>query len=220
MAVNCPYPGCTFATPDGMAPVVIAAVLNGHTLIHSQAARTKPTPVRRPEIAAGGTTEGWHYFLTRWRAYSLAVHLVGAYIAIQLLECLDPKLRCDVTRNMVDPLPIEEHTEADLLAAIKALAVRAENPKVARVALSRMRGEPIRSFAARLRSQAEVCRFVMECSGCDVINNQGEQRVADQLCVGLADSDIQEDLLKDPGSSGRTRHVCQWCWWGWGWGSL
>ena len=74
-------------------------------------------------------------------------------------------------------------------------------PKVARVALSRMvqdRGDPIRSFAARLRGQAEVCMFTMKCAGCDVVNNQGEQRVADQLCVGLADPDIQEDLLKDP----------------------
>ncbi len=26
----------------------------------------------------------------------------------------------------------------------------------------------------------------------------GEHRVADQLCIGLADPDIQEDMLKDP----------------------
>ncbi len=51
------------------------------------------------------------------------------------------------------------------------------HPKVARVALSRMvqdRGEPIRAFAARLRGQAEVCRFVKKCTGCDVVSNQGE----------------------------------------------
>ncbi len=103
--------------------------------------------------------------------------------------------------NMVGPTPVERHTEEELLAAVKALAVREENPKVARVALSRIaqdRGEPIRSFAARLRGQAEVCRFTMKCTGCAVVNNQGKQRVADQLCVGLADPDIQEDLLKDP----------------------
>ena len=201
MAVECPYPDCAYSVAEGTDPAVIAALLNGHMLVHSQAKRAKPTPVRRPEISAGGTTEGWHYFLTRWRAYSLAVHLAGAEIPVQLLKCLDPKLRRDVTRNMVGPTPIEKHTEEELLAAIKALAVRDENPKVARVALSRMvqdRGEPIRSFAARLRGQAEVCMFTMKCAGCDVVNNQGEQRVADQLCVGLADPDIQEDLLKDP----------------------
>ena len=51
------------------------------------------------------------------------------------------------------------------------------------------RGEPVRAFAARLRGQAEVCRFVKACTGCDLISNQGEERVADQLCVGLADAE-------------------------------
>ena len=204
MAVNCPYPGCDFSTPAEMTPVMTAAVLNGHMLVHSQVARAKPTPVKRPEITAGGTTEAWHYFTTRWRAYSTAVRLTGTDVAIQLLECLEPKLRRDVTRNVVGPLPIEDFSETDLLAAIRALAVREENPKVARVALSRMvqdREEPIRSFAARLRGQSEVCRFTQKCSGCEVINSQGEQRVADQLCIGLADADIQEDLLKDTNQS-------------------
>lgn len=176
-----------------------AAVLTTHAIVHSQAARAKPAPVRRPEITSGGTTEGWSYFLTRWRAYSQAVQLAGRDISIQLLECCEAKLRRDVTRNTIGPLPVEEIPEADLLKAIRALAVKEENPKVARVALSRMvqdRGESIRSFAARLRGQAEVCRFVKKCSHCDNESNQGEERVADQLCVGLADAEIQEDLLK------------------------
>ncbi len=104
------------------------------------------------------------YFLTRWRTYSTAVRLTDADTSIQLLECLYPNLRRDITRNAVGPTPIEEYTEVNLLAAIRALAVREENPKVARVALSRMvqdRGEPIRSFAARLRGQAEVCTFTL-----------------------------------------------------------
>ena len=177
--------------------MVVAALLNTHTLVHSQTARPKPIPVRRPEISAGGTTEGWQYFLTRWRAYSTAVRLVDKDVTIQLLECLDPNLRRDVTRNAVGPTPIEEFTEANLLTAIRALAVREENPKVARVTLSRMihRGEPVRSFAASLRGQAEVCMFTHKCPGCDRINNQGKQRVADQLCIGLADPVIQEDLM-------------------------
>ncbi len=101
----------------------------------------------------------------------------------------------------MDPLPIEDLSEENLLKAIRALAVKEENPKVSRVALSRMmqdRGEPIRAFAARLRGQTEVCRFTKKCTGCDRVSNQGEERVADQLCIGLADAEIQEDLLKHP----------------------
>ncbi len=59
------------------------------------------------------------------------------------------------------------------------------------------RGEPIRAFAAHLRGQTEVCRFTKKCT-CDRVSNQGEERVADQLCIGLADAEIQVDLLKHP----------------------
>ena len=160
MAGNCPYPGCAFSVPEGTDPVAVAALLNTHTLVHSQTARPKPTPVRRPEMSAGGTTNTWQYFLTRWRAYSTAIRLVDKDVSIQLLECLDPNLRCDVTHNAVGPTPIEEFTEANLLTAIRALAVRVENPKVARVTLSRMvqdRGEPVRSFAAHASVGRQRC---------------------------------------------------------------
>ena len=198
-AVRCPYPGCDYSTPADLDPAVAAVVLSTHAMTHSRAAKAKPAPVKRPEISSGGTTENWSYFTTRWRAYSGAVQLAAQDITVQLLECCDAKLRRDITRNAVGPTTLEDMTEEDLLKAIRALAVREENPKVARVALSRMtqdRGEPVRAFAARLRGQAEVCKFLKKCAGCDRISNQGEERVADQLCIGLADAEIQEDLLK------------------------
>ena len=200
-AVGCPFPGCTYSTPAGMEPAVTAVVLSTHAMSHAGAAKAKPAPIKRPEMTSGGTTENWSYFLTRWKAYSRAVQLSGQDVTIQLLECCDSKLRRDMTRNAVGPTKLEDMTEEGLLEAMRSLAVREENPKVARVALSRMvqdRGEPVRAFAARLRGQAEVCRFVKKCTGCDVVSNQGEERVADQLCIGLADNEIQEDLLKDP----------------------
>ena len=129
------------------------------------------------------------------------MQLSGQDTSIQLLECCDAKLRRDVTRNAIGPTPLEEMAEADLLKAIRALAVREGNPKVARVALSRMSqdwGESVRAFTARLRGQVEVCQFTRKCAGCDRISNQVEEHVADQLCIGLADAEIQEDLLKHP----------------------
>ena len=198
-AVRCPYPDCTYSTSADLDPAVTAVVLSTHAMSHSRASKAKPAPVKRPEISSGGTTENWSYFTTRWKAYSGAVQLSAQDTTIQLLECCDAKLRRDITRNAVGPVRLEDMTEENLLKAIRALAVREENPKVARVALSRMtqdRGEPVRAFAARLRGQAEVCRFLKKCAGCDLISNQGEERVADQLCVGLADAEIQEDLLK------------------------
>ena len=105
--------------------------------------------------------------------------------------------------NATGPTPLREYTEPDLLAAIRAMAVQEENKRAARVTLSRPRmtqdrGETVRSFVARLRGQAEVCRFDRKCTGCATVNSQSEDRVADQLCVCLADPDIQADLLKEP----------------------
>ena len=95
------------------------ALLNGHiTLDHAQAAPMKAKPVDRPLVAAGETSEGWAYFCTRWRAYSRAAKLTGKDLGIQLLECLEPSLRTRTTRG---PTPLEDRTEAELLAAIKTI---------------------------------------------------------------------------------------------------
>ena len=201
MAIPCPFDGCDWTIPEGTDTALAPVLITTHAMNHRANPRAKPAPVKRPELTSGGTTEAWTYFLQRWRSYVTSVQLTGQDLTIQLLECGDSNLRRDVTRNMGAPLPIEGMTERDLLAAIKSLAVTAENTKVARVALSRMtqdRTEPIRAFAARLRGQAEVCRFLKKCPDCDGMVNQGEERVADQLCIGLADAEIQEDLLKHP----------------------
>ncbi len=166
MAIPCPFDGCDWTIPEGTDTALAPVLLTTHAMNHRANPRAKPAPVKRPELTSGGTTETWTYFLQRWRSYVTSVQLTGQDLTIQLLECCDSNLRRDVTRNMVDPLPIEGMTERDLLAAIKSLAVTAENTKVARVALSRMtqdRTEPIRAFAARLRGQAEVCRFLKKC---------------------------------------------------------
>lgn len=86
------------------------------------------------------------------------------------------------------------------MEAIKKLAVREENTMVARVQLHNMRqdrDETIRSFGARLRGQAGVCKFLVTCPGCNVEVNYTENVLRDVLTRGLADSEIQLDLLGD-----------------------
>ena len=87
---------------------------------------------------------------------------------LQLLECCDDELRKDLTRYTVGTL--SDKTETDVLAAIKSLAVRDENTMIARVTLNNShqdRDEPIRSFCTRLSGQANVCKYVIDCSSCD-----------------------------------------------------
>ena len=90
--------------------------------------------------------------------------------------------------------------EKDVLSAMRALAVRAENTMVARVALSNMRQgheEPIRSFHARLKGQAGTCKYKMTCTkeGCDQVNDFTEEILRDVIARGIADQEIQLDLL-------------------------
>ena len=86
------------------------------------------------------------------------------------------------------------------MEAIKKLAMREENTMVARVQLHNMhqdRDEAIRSFGAHLRGQAGVSKFVIKCPDCDTDVNYTENILRDVLARGLADNEIQLDLLSD-----------------------
>ena len=140
------------------------------TLITAHATR-KQTPgrptqtasvkkVKRPSITSAGTTEDWLYFKSRWGDYVKATKLEGTDRVIQLLECCNEQLRNDLTRNGGGTFA--EMTEDQVLTAIKSLAIREENTMVARVSLQGMgqgHDEPVRTFGARLRGQASVCKL-------------------------------------------------------------
>ena len=59
-------------------------------------------------------------------------------------------------------------TDVNVLAAIKALAVRSENIMVARY-MRQGREEQIRSFYARIKGQADTCDYRIKCTkaGCE-----------------------------------------------------
>ena len=175
--------------------------------IHFAGAHTQPTPspatesarvqkVSRPTVSLAGTSEEWSYFLTRWSDYKQATHITGKEKIIQLLECCDEDLRKDLTRTAGGSL--SNNTEEVVLAAIKQLAVPQENTMVARVALYEMRqdtDEGIRSYGARIRGQANVCNYVIPCPHCDENVNYTDAILRDILTRGIADHEIQLDLL-------------------------
>jgi len=53
------------------------------------------------------------------------------------------------------------------------------------------RDEPIRSYCARLRGQANVCKYVIACPGCQHQVDYTESILRDVICRGLEDSDRQ-----------------------------
>ena len=84
-------------------------------------------------------------------------------------------------------------TTDEVMAVIKKLAVRDENTMVARVQLHNMRqdrDETIRSFGARLRRQAGICKFLVTCPGCNMEVNYTENVLRNVVTRGLADDEI------------------------------
>ncbi len=111
----------------------MAALITAHSATHARGAVAKVEKVKRPTISAAGTSEEWAYFLTRWSDYVSATKIDGHDRVVQLLECCDDPLRKDLTRQAGGSLTGKDI--AEVLAAIKKLAVREENSMVARVAL-------------------------------------------------------------------------------------
>ena len=93
-------------------------------------------------------------------------------------------------------------TEVNVLAAMKALAVRGENIMVARYALHDMRQgreEQIRSFYARIKGQADTCDYRTKCtkSECNEMVDFAGEILRDVLARGIVDDEIQLDLISD-----------------------
>ena len=200
---KCPFPKCTFETAD-VSDSLAATLLQ----IHASGAHVLPPPstapspsvkadkVRRPTVTVAGSSEEWSYFLTRWQDYKDATKITGKDVAIQLMECCDETLRKDLTRSAGGSLT--SLPEDKILAAMKTLAVREENTMVARASLYEMRqdhDEFIRSFGARIQGQAGVCKYTLECPSCKDDVNYTNQILRDVLIRGIADHEIQLDIL-------------------------
>ena len=199
--VQCPVPTCDYETAD-LDAVIVAALLTTHATVHNAAPPSatqsyhKVEKVRRPTISSAGTSEEWTYFIARWNEYVEATNIKDKELVIQLLECCDDTLRRDLTRSAAGSLT--DKSQNEVLAAIRTLAVREENTMVARVTLNNMtqdRDETVRSFGARLRGQAGVCKFIIQCPGCDRDVNYTDAILRDVLTRGLSDPEIQLDLL-------------------------
>ena len=207
VAFDCPHTDCTHRTNDVEREETAIQLLQLHVAaVHTQVTAPAVPPsaskaarvqkVNRPTVSLAGTSEEWSYFSTRWADYKEATGIQGKELIIQLLECCEEELRKDLTRSAGGSL--SDKTEDEVLAAIKVLAVREENTMVARVGLYEMRqdiDEPIRKFGARIKGQANVCKYILKCPGCNADVNYTENVLRDVLTRGIADSEIQLDLL-------------------------
>ena len=118
-----------------------------------------------------------------------------------LFYCCSQDLRTDIMRDL--QLDVAKMAQADLLAAIKRLAVKEESNLVHRLKLNRMTQSPgtgIRTFLANLRGQASLCQCKAICKeqGCTHLFDNSEEIIKDNLVRGIGDPEIMSDLLGDP----------------------
>ena len=203
MIIECPKSGCDYATTD-MDPALAMQLLTMHDANHQTqtggGATPKPAPStekpKRPTIEAGISLEKWVYFLSRWSRFKRLSNITDDMIPAQLLECTDEELSLDLHRN--NGKKLDDMTEDQLLKEIKRLSVRGESELISRVNLRNMcqdHQEDIRHFAARVKGQSALCNYTIKCTSCDAENSYADQEIRDQICTGLADPEIQKDVL-------------------------
>ena len=204
--IPCPAPDCDTEWSSSTPTEILIRLLDIHSATAhpattapapTPAATARPEKVRRPMISAAGTSETWAYFEQRWADYKQATRLNEADSVFQLLECCDEALRKDLTRTFG---ALASNDEATVLQNIKTLAVRQENVMVARVSLQHMRqdrDEPVRAFAARLKGQAGVCNFRIQCTSttCSTNIDYSNVMIRDALIRGIEDEEIRLSLL-------------------------
>ena len=161
--IGCHLDGCEYSTPDVDA-VIAAAIISAHVISHDQTTgnanaspAAKVEKVRRPTISSVGTSEEWTYFISRWNDYAEATKMTGKDKVIQLLGWCDDQLRKDLTRTADGTLTI--NTEAEVVAAMKRLAVQDENAMVARYRLHKVQMVLDKLDEAGLAVKMKKCEF-------------------------------------------------------------
>ena len=187
MELECPVVGCTLGENGGRykTPPVPEALqlqlLMMHNQNHVQAqgvavehdaggARVgcKAEKVPRPVLKKGQSEDKFLHFIRQWARYKRASNLGSdQQIRDQLLACCDEDLMEELNNLHGDQL--DTKTEEELLTEMKTLAIVAQNHlvNIVRVrSLVQDRDEPIRSYLARLKGVAAVCKLTLQCT-CD-----------------------------------------------------
>ena len=207
---NCSYPACDHVTKEGTLDQEIA-LLNIHIRGAHQAVvappggqdagKSRAEKIPRPKIKFGIGGDEFLFFKGRWESYKRAGKLAdAAEIRDQLVAACDEDLARDLHRSMGSKL--DTATEAELLLEIEHLCVIPQNNLVNVVkllALTQDRDKPVRSFLARLKGCASICKLTVKCTSmdCDEDVSYSENVILHALVKGLADSEIQQEVLAD-----------------------
>lgn len=202
MEIPCQFPECTYTATHADKDVAIA-LFQSHNLSHQASQNTagnhKLPKVERPVLKQDVNDEDWCAFLSEWERFKKRTNMNVAEINDQLLECCERNLRRLVIKE--DPHVFDE-PEADLLVAIKRMAVIQTATSVRRTKLLQSKQEPnhtFREYYANVRASAATCKYSIKCPHTCCADKDAIDYtplvVKDVIIAGILDSDIMKETL-------------------------
>ena len=159
---------------------------------------TKPEKTRRPSLQKGISEDRFLTFQRQWARYKKSTGMQDeSMIRAQLLACCSEELGDELDNFHGEKL--DEKNESELISEIRKLAVVAQNNLVNIMRLRSLvqdRDEPVKSFMARLKGVAKVCKLTVKCP-CDpgVQVSYAEKEIYHCLVKGLADMEIRNQVM-------------------------
>ena len=161
--------------------------------------RNKAKP-ERPVIKQNSSDGDWQLYKDSWRRYKAMCRLTDPADIRNELRCTCSHEVNQLLFDLVGPTILDACTEAQLLDHIKAVAVQGSHKEVHRQkfqAIKQEEGQNVTSYLAKLKSQAKLCDFNMECSGCNQPVSYSTNMVSGQLIAGLHNTDHQARVLAE-----------------------
>ena len=171
VVVKCSVPQCGFTTDD-VSEAIAVALLSNHGLAHQNPPPAQPagtaqaqTPANRgpkldrPKSDVGVSIEEWNVFLRRWNVFRAGSGIDAAQAPYQLFQCAGPELGDSLLKANPNAA---SGTLADLITAMRSLAVISVATCVLRTELLQLRQErddAFQAFTARVRGKAETCAY-------------------------------------------------------------
>ena len=201
----CSYLGCDHII-SGEEPAIVVELIKVHALSHTTSApqqpgsdtqRQKPPKLLRPSISKGITEEEWNTVSRKWDIFKNGTNIPEDQLSTQLWQCCDEELTSDLFRDIPNISTIDVDS---LLQSIKQLAVLSVATCVRKtelLALHQDRGQPIRSFAARVKGKAQTCAFTKPCGTptCTQNVDYSEDIVKHVVLAGIVDEEIKREVL-------------------------
>ena len=181
--------------------------IQNNSLLHTPSSRTdrSKTKPERPTIKHNSTDGDWQLYNDSWLRYKQMCKITDPVEVRNELRCTCSHEVNQLLFDIVGPEILNSCSESQLLEYIKSVAVQGSHKEVHRQkfqALKQEEGQLVTHFLAKLKSQAQLCDFNVNCPNplCGRSVSYTTNMVAGQLIAGLHNSDHQARVLAEAAS--------------------